>query len=191
MEERFTLSPSIKNTHNTQISKNIRSNVKTGTSVAAKVVDVFVGRASVRLVQNGALIRNLEVVGGPVKIGDSVKVDFTTARPTVVVVGQKGITHQNVMDMVTGQDPDAWHKVTYPPLQAGGGEGGGHIIEDEGIALAQRKYLDFIGPYVLAEDDEVNGKTTVTITSGPLVLYHNGIYVGTVTGLNFEDDDCS
>lgn len=172
-----------------QLSRNIRSSVKSGNSVPATITDTYLGRASVRLLNNGAKLRNLDVIGGPVKIGDKVRVDFTTAKPTVVVVGQIGITHKNVMDMVTGQDPDAWHKVTYPPFQVGGG--GGHVIEDEGTPLSQRKNLNFVGSFVEATDDEVNDDTVVTITAGPLVLYHNGVYVGTAEALNFIDDDCT
>jgi hypothetical protein len=177
---------------NSQLGKNIRNRARASASIPAIVVDTYLGRASVRLVNNGAFLRNLDVIGGPVKIGDAVRVDFTTAKPTVVVVGQQGLSHKDVMDIVTGQDPLSWHKVTYPPLQASTGEGGGgHIIEDEGVPLPARRNLNFIGDQVTVTDNSSGSASDVVISGLPLALYHNGEYIGLVNGLNFVDDDCS
>jgi hypothetical protein len=55
-------------------------------------------------------------------------------------------------------------------LPRGGGGGGGgqdrHVIMDEGIALPDRPYLDFVGPGVTATDDLALNKTIVTIPGG-------------------------
>lgn len=40
---------------------------------------------------------------------------------------------------------------------------GGHIIEDEGVVLPQRTYLDFVGTPVTATDDAANDTTIVTL----------------------------
>lgn len=42
--------------------------------------------------------------------------------------------------------------------------GGGHTIEDEGVALTQRTVLNFVGAGVTAADS--GGKTVVTIAGG-------------------------
>ena len=43
------------------------------------------------------------------------------------------------------------------------GSGGGHVIQEEGVPLAQRAGLNFIGPLVKATDDVVNDRTDVTV----------------------------
>ncbi len=42
--------------------------------------------------------------------------------------------------------------------------GGGHIIQDEGMSLAARQYLNFVGTGVTASDDAANNATLVTIS---------------------------
>lgn len=44
--------------------------------------------------------------------------------------------------------------------------GGGHTIQDEGVPLAQRTNLNFVGAGVTVTDDSGNNATKVTITSG-------------------------
>jgi len=46
----------------------------------------------------------------------------------------------------------------------GSGAGGGHIIQDEGITLSGRSYLNFVGSGVSVLDDAYNNKTLVTIS---------------------------
>jgi hypothetical protein len=88
-----------------RIGKDIRVNVKSGTQLPAIVVDSSNGVATIRLNGNGVLMRRLSVIGGPVKRGDVVKVDFTTAVPTVVAVSQKGLTLEDVARLIKGQPP--------------------------------------------------------------------------------------
>jgi hypothetical protein len=47
---------------------------------------------------------------------------------------------------------------------AGGSGGGGHVIEDEGVPLAQRAALNFTGPFVWAQDDAGNDETDIIIS---------------------------
>lgn len=61
---------------------------------------------------------------------------------------------------VTVTDAGGKTVVTIP----GGGVGGGHVIEDEGIALAQQTTLNFVGAGVTVTDDGT--KTVVTIPGG-------------------------
>lgn len=47
----------------------------------------------------------------------------------------------------------------------GGGIGGGHTIQDEGVSLTQRSKLDFIGPGVSVVDNAISGATEVHINA--------------------------
>ena len=51
-------------------------------------------------------------------------------------------------------------------VSASGATIGGHIIQDEGVSLTQRPFLNFIGPGVVASDNAISGKTDVTIGGG-------------------------
>jgi len=55
-------------------------------------------------------------------------------------------------------------------LSASGVTIGGHIIQDEGVSLPQRPYLNFIGPGVVASDNLITGKTDVTISGGVITV---------------------
>jgi hypothetical protein len=83
-----------------RIGKDLRYNVRQNVSIPAIVVDYLSGKASIKLGNTGALMRNLDVVGGPVKIGDRVRVDFTTSKPTVIAVGQEGLSLADVMALL-------------------------------------------------------------------------------------------
>jgi hypothetical protein len=57
---------------------------------------------------------------------------------------------------------------------ASSGSGGGHTIEDEGVAVTQRTSLNFTGSGVTVAD--TGGKTTVTVpssTGGQLWVFRN------------------
>jgi hypothetical protein len=45
-------------------------------------------------------------------------------------------------------------------------EAGGHTIQDEGVDLSTRTYLNFVGSSVTVTDDEDNDATVVTISAG-------------------------
>lgn len=45
-------------------------------------------------------------------------------------------------------------------------QGGGHVVQDEDVALPQRAALDFRGAGVAATDDATNGRTIVTVPGG-------------------------
>ena len=100
-----------------RISKDIRVNVKAGTRIPAVVVDTFGGRASARMLGNGALMRNLHVTGGPVIKGDNVYIDFTTATPHIVAISTVGAA------------------VSLARGGSGGGGGGGAPTEGPGIDI--------------------------------------------------------
>jgi len=69
------------------ISRSLRHGAKKATSFPSIVIDKIQDRVSVRLSTNGAIYRNLKLVGGPVSIGQLVYTDFTTPEPTVVAPG--------------------------------------------------------------------------------------------------------
>ena len=70
---------------------------------------------------------------------------------------------------------------------AGGGGGSGHTIEDEGVDLAQRGSLNFVGAGVTATDDAGNDRTIVTISGGGggHTIQDEGVAETTRTNLNF------
>lgn len=55
-------------------------------------------------------------------------------------------------------------------ITPGGGAGGGHTIQDEGVAVTVRTVLNFVGPNVTVTD--TGGKTTVTV---PLINLGTGV----------------
>jgi hypothetical protein len=69
------------------IPRSLRHGAKQATSFPSIVIDKIRDRVSVRLSTNGAVYRNLKLVGGPVQIGQLVYTDFTTPEPTVVAPG--------------------------------------------------------------------------------------------------------
>ena len=85
-----------------QLQKQIRSSVKSGTSVPGIVVDVFYSKATVQLSGNGAIMRNLSVIGGPVEVGQIVEVDFTTPTPTVVAKGGEWASIDDLSKAIAG-----------------------------------------------------------------------------------------
>lgn len=79
-----------------RLSRQIRRGARAGTHMPAVVVDVFFNRVSARLSSNGAIVRNLPVVGGPVDVGDTVFVDYTTPEPTAVAIGKEWLTQDDL-----------------------------------------------------------------------------------------------
>ena len=69
------------------------------------------------------------------------------------------------------------------PILGGGGTGGGHVIQDEGLSLIQRAVLNFTGDGVVASD--AGGKTIVTINTGGVVAAL--IADGTIINLSEAD----
>lgn len=143
--------------------KVIREKVKSGASVPAVVLDVFYGRASVRLSSNGSILHNLEVVGGPVIEGQAVKVDFTTPEPTVVAISQDGLSAADVLDLINAnKDPGStggfdWQILVF----ADGLLGGIYPGTSEGLqeALAGSGY----GVNVYIPACEISGDFTIPI----------------------------
>lgn len=61
---------------------------------------------------------------------------------------------------------------------AGGGGGSGHTIQDEGVSLTARTYLNFVGANVTVTDDAGNDATVVTISGSG----GGGAVWGSITG---------
>lgn len=77
-----------------------------------------------------------------------------------------GVTYNNgdlvCLVYVEGAEPIAlWHSPG-----SSGGIVSGHVIQDEGVDLAQRPRLNFTGAGVTVTDDAVNNRTNVTISGG-------------------------
>lgn len=63
-----------------------------------------------------------------------------------------------------GQPPD--YSLAYGRIMNEAPPGSGHTVYDEGVELAQRAMLDFLGPGVTVTDNPTEGKTVVTIPGG-------------------------
>lgn len=183
-----------------QLSRDIRSNVRSNASIPAYVVDVFFGKASVRLASNGAIYRNLDVVGGPVEIGNKVRVDFTTSKPTVVATGQKGLSLDDIKKLLAGLDlgssGDTQITITlfsggavkemYPPNELGMADAIDEASDGDVIFLPD---IDIGGNYTIPDGVAVTGLSREesiirgTITLGEeSVLQNVLIYLETSSG---------
>jgi len=69
--------------------------------------------------------------------------------------------YRNDEDKLYKYDGAAWGEI-------GGGAGGGHTIQKEGVSLAARTYLNFYGLGVTAGDDPGNNRTSVYIPTPTL-----------------------
>lgn len=89
-----------------RITPNIRKVSRTATHYPAVIVDSHGGKASARLSTNGATVHNLDVIGGPVDIGDSVIVDYTTPDPTIIATSKSWLTQEDLDRALAGiQEP--------------------------------------------------------------------------------------
>ncbi len=143
-----------------QLSRDIRKNVRSNVSVPGTIIDIFYGRASVRLTSNGAIYRNLDVVGGPVVVGQNVRVDFTTAKPTIVATGAAGLDLNALKKLLAGLDTGQRTqtqititlfsggavKAMYPPNETGLGQ----ALTDANIGdVVFLPDIDVTGDYVM------------------------------------------
>ena len=55
--------------------------------ISAKVIEALGSSVSVQLVKNGAKLFGLQLVGGPVAVGDIVHVDYSSGKPMVYAIG--------------------------------------------------------------------------------------------------------
>lgn len=65
----------------------------------------------------------------------------------------------------------------------GGGGGGGHVIRDEGVTLAQRADLDFVGSGVTVTDDPGTGRTVVSVAGSSAAPFARTTVVHTTASL--------
>jgi hypothetical protein len=79
-----------------RLKQSIRTTTKRGSSIPATVVDINGNRASAQLAGRGAIYRNLEVIGGPAKVGDFCHVDMTTPEPTIVMTSKTWLTEEEM-----------------------------------------------------------------------------------------------
>lgn len=70
-----------------KLNRRVRTAVRQGKMVPATILDHGGGKASVQLSTNGATMRMLPMVGGPVAVGQQVYVDYNTYPPQVVAPG--------------------------------------------------------------------------------------------------------
>lgn len=80
-----------------RVPQNIRNVSRTATHYPGTIVDVHGGKASARLSGNGATVHSLDVIGGPVEIGESVTVDFSTPDPTIIATSKSWLTMDDLM----------------------------------------------------------------------------------------------
>ena len=93
-----------------------RRATRRGRQFQATVIDIHGSKASVRISETGAPVHNLDVIGGPIRIGQNVLIDYTTERPTIIATSSQGLTLSDVKNSVqTG--------LSIKPHGAGGGSG--------------------------------------------------------------------
>ena len=80
-----------------RINQDSRRVVRSGTQYPAVVIDDHGTHATVKLSGNGAKLSNLQVIGGPVDIGEQVQVDFTTPEPTVVATSKDWLSIEDIL----------------------------------------------------------------------------------------------
>ena len=66
------------------LRNTVRRSARQGRQMRAIITDVHGSRADARLSENGAIVHNLPVIGGPVRMNQPVFVDYTTDGPTIV-----------------------------------------------------------------------------------------------------------
>jgi hypothetical protein len=71
-------------------------------------------------------------------------------------------------------------------VSTGGGTGGGHVIQDEGVPLDAEPNLDFAGAGVTVTDVPGSVKTLVTIPGGGHVIQDEGTPLAVQPNLNFK-----
>jgi hypothetical protein len=167
----------------TNLSRQVRRTAKSASSISGTIVDVSGDTGSVRLSTNGALMRNLKVMGGPVAIGQIVDVNFSTSLPVIVAYSSGGITSNDASKIVdTARTP--WVMSEVPEETAGGHT----IMNSTGTTYAQRTNLKIVGQPsgILAIADDSDGDATV-ITSYAVKIYHNTVFVAYAVSINFVD----
>lgn len=90
-----------------KLSRRARLNSKRSNKVPAIIINIAGKRGTVRLSGNGAMLHNLTIVGGPVEVGDTVEVDFSSTTPVIQAYG-------NIESILASLDI---------PAQTGGGLG--------------------------------------------------------------------
>jgi len=169
------------------ISKDIRANVRSNASIPGVIIDIFYGKASVRLTNNGAIYRNLDVVGGPVAIGQNVRVDFTTAKPTVVATGAAGFDLDALKRLLagleTGQGNETQITITlfsggavkamYPPNETGFGQALTDANSGDVVFLPD---VDLTGDFIMPNGICVSGiNKGQTIVRGHVDVGESGV----------------
>src|SRR3990172_4844679 len=168
------------------LSRLIRRKTKSGTSIPAIVVDVFYDKASVRLANNGSLMRNLKVIGGPVTIGDPVDVDFTTPVPTVVVISKAGISLDDVTTLINAsQSPSMLGGFSWQLLLFLGGVLS-NIYNADATGLTTALVDAGPGSVILVPACEIIGDFTIPESVEIVgISQERSILIGTITGSNW------
>lgn len=72
-----------------ELNRVLKRTIKKDAQMTATVVDVINNRASVRIGTNGAIVRNIKIVGGSVNAGDTVVIDMKSVEPVVQATYQQ------------------------------------------------------------------------------------------------------
>lgn len=166
----------------TELKRQVKKTAKTAPNISGTIVDVFGATASVRLGNNGSLLRNIKVIGGPVKVGQTVDVSFQQSPPVIIAYAPAGITEKQTSAMVD--------TARTPFITAGAAAtGGGHVIMDSAYtAKAQRANLRFVGsPTSIIGIGDESGADATNVTVYGIKIYHNGVFVAYAASLNFVD----
>lgn len=143
------------------LKDKVKQTVIRGRSLPAIVVDYLLGKATVKLSYNGALMRGLQVVGGPVDPGQYVQVDFTTPTPTVVAIAKEWVSADdlaNALNSVTSKNLTADTVITITLFSGGQAK---EMYPSDGEGLQTALSDAGIGDVIYLPDVEVFGTFTV------------------------------
>jgi hypothetical protein len=151
-----------------KLRDNIRTGVRRGNSIPATIIDTNGNRASAQLAGRGAIYRNLEVIGGPARMGDQCHVDLTTPEPTIVMTSKTWLTADDLKLSLQRM----------PQGTGGGGNGGtGEALDIDKIWV----FSSLAGATSYSRDGAGFTAALTNYVSGDKVIIPAGIITGTFT----------
>lgn len=129
------------------------------TATAAEISAGLVAAINASVDPNVTPVTAADEVGAFTVTADVAGTAFTITVDANLTVAN--VTPNNVAGIISVADL----RTTNPTVR-GSSAGGGHTIQDEGVSLAARTNLNFVGAGVTVTDDSANNQTDVTIPGG-------------------------
>jgi hypothetical protein len=152
-----------------KLKQRIRTAVRQGNFYDAIVIDVNRDHASARLSKSGILYKNLLVMGGPVVVGQTVKIDLAPYIPYILASGESQTSQESktvrYASIPSNYKSTNYHQTSYWNIDDNGIDyTDGHVgIGDESSS----------GALLLADYDAVGASIADFISSGDFRLYYD------------------